>query len=181
MMHPLSSFPEDDAALLAPGGFERFYERHERAVLSFFMRRSGRADVAADLAAETFARALAGREHYDPEQGAARAWLFGIARHLLADSVHAGAVEDSVRRRLGMAPLALDDEALARIDELTGDEALAALAELPEGQREAVRAHVLEERDYDELAAELRCSESVVRQRVSRGLRALRGRLEEGR
>jgi RNA polymerase sigma factor (sigma-70 family) len=86
-----------------------------------------------------------------------------------------------VRRRLGMEPLHLDDDALARIDELTGDEALAALDELPDDQREAVRAHVLDERGYDELAAELRCSQSVVRQRVSRGLRALRSRLEAQR
>jgi RNA polymerase sigma-70 factor (ECF subfamily) len=81
-------------------------------------------------------------------------------------------------RRLEMAPLALDDQALERIDELAGDPALAAVAELPEEQSHAVRAHVIEERDYDELAAELGCSESVVRQRTSRGLRALRRRLE---
>jgi DNA-directed RNA polymerase specialized sigma24 family protein len=35
------------------------------------------------------------------------------------------------------------------------------------------------EHDYDHLAAELRCSPSVVRQRVSRGLRALRADLTE--
>jgi RNA polymerase sigma-70 factor (ECF subfamily) len=40
---------------------------------------------------------------------------------------------------------------------------------------------VLAERDYAELAAQLRCSEAVVRQRVSRGLRRLRSVLEETR
>jgi RNA polymerase sigma factor (sigma-70 family) len=162
-----------------PHAFEDLYERNERAVLAYFMRRTGRAELAADLTAETFARALAGRERFDPAEGPERAWLFGIARHLLADSLRAGRVEDSVRRRLGMEPLTLDDEALARIDQLTSDEALAALEDLPEDQRAAIRAHVLDERDYDELAAELSCSKSVVRQRVSRGLRALRSRLEE--
>jgi DNA-directed RNA polymerase specialized sigma24 family protein len=33
---------------------------------------------------------------------------------------------------------------------------------------------VLEERDYGDIARELRCSEAVVRQRVSRGLGRLR-------
>jgi DNA-directed RNA polymerase specialized sigma24 family protein len=33
---------------------------------------------------------------------------------------------------------------------------------------------VLEEREYGEIAAELECSEAVVRQRVSRALRKLR-------
>src|SRR6266516_359094 len=111
-----------------PHAFEDFYERNERAVLAFFLRRTGRAELAADLTAETFARALAGHHRFDPAEGPERAWLFGIARHLLADSLRAGQVEDSVRRRLGMEPLALDDEELARIDELDGDEALAALA-----------------------------------------------------
>jgi RNA polymerase sigma factor (sigma-70 family) len=78
-----------------------------------------------------------------------------------------------------MAPMGLDDEALARIDQLTGDQALAALADLPESQREAVRAHILEDLGYDEMAIRLQCSTSVVRQRVSRGLRAIRNRLEE--
>jgi len=41
-----------------------------------------------------------------------------------------------------------------------------------------VQGRVLEERDYHELARTLDCSESVVRQRVSRGLRSLRERLE---
>jgi hypothetical protein len=41
------------------------------------------------------------------------------------------------------------------------------------------RDGVLEDRDYGELARSLRCSESVVRQRVSRGSRALRRAIKE--
>jgi RNA polymerase sigma factor (sigma-70 family) len=52
------------------------------------------------------------------------------------------------------------------------------LSELPDDQRLAIEGRVLEERDYEELAQRLSCSESVVRQRVSRGLRSLRERLE---
>jgi DNA-directed RNA polymerase specialized sigma24 family protein len=37
-----------------------------------------------------------------------------------------------------------------------------------------MRAHVLADEPYPRIAAELRCSESVVRQRVSRGLVVLR-------
>jgi len=53
------------------------------------------------------------------------------------------------------------------------------LGELPYTQRAAVRARVLDERSYAAIASELRCSEAVVRQRVHRGLRRLRERLEE--
>jgi RNA polymerase sigma-70 factor (ECF subfamily) len=76
--------------------------------------------------------------------------------------------------------LALRDELLERIDELgQGEQALRLLADLPDDQRLAVQGRVVEERDYRELARTLQCSESVVRQRVSRGLRALRRMMKE--
>jgi RNA polymerase sigma factor (sigma-70 family) len=51
------------------------------------------------------------------------------------------------------------------------------LAELPPDEQVAVRARVIEERDYSEIASELGCSELVVRKRVSRGLSRLRAAL----
>ena len=42
-----------------------------------------------------------------------------------------------------------------------------------------MRARVLDEEDYAEIAERLRCSESVVRQRVRRGLATLRRIHEE--
>ena len=101
-----------------------------------------------------------------------------IARHLLARSRERGRVENQARVRLGLPPLALDDELIARIEAAGGDErAVTLLAVLPGDQRQALQARVLDERRYDEIAAELQCSESVVRKRVSRGLAALRTRL----
>ena len=40
-----------------------------------------------------------------------------------------------------------------------------------------MRAHVIEERDYGEIAGELHTSEAVVRKRVSRGLATARRRI----
>ena len=57
---------------------------------------------------------------------------------------------------------------------------LARLVEqLPASERDAVRARVVEERSYSEIAGELRCSEMVVRKRVSRGLARVRQALNE--
>jgi DNA-directed RNA polymerase specialized sigma24 family protein len=81
-----------------------------------------------------------------------------------------------MRRRLGMArvPVEADD---AEMIAFLGDEvALQLVSELPTEQRDAVRAHVLEDRDYGEIAREQMTSEATVRKRVSRGLSALRGR-----
>lgn len=177
---------EADEALLAraaaePEAFGALYDRFETRVLRFFMRATGRAEIAADLTAEVFAAALASAASYRPERGSARAWLFGIARHELADAWERGRVADRARRALELETLVLSDAAIDRIEQLgDGDgAALELLAELPEEQRLAVHGRVIEDRDYEELAAALRCSESVVRQRVSRGLRALRSRLEQ--
>jgi RNA polymerase sigma factor (sigma-70 family) len=162
--------------------FAGFYRHFERPVLGFLVRASGRPDLAADLAAETFACALESVATYDPHKGRADQWLFGIARHVLAKSYRRGRVEAAARERLGLARLILDDDLLDRISRLNDsrDEAALALTELPEDQRRAIEARVVYERGYAEIAEELRCSKAVARQRVSRGLRALRAKLAGG-
>src|ERR1700688_1998428 len=159
-----------DAVLLAGDAddFGRFYALNEDYVLMLFLRRGVPAEAAADLMAETFARALAARRTFDPARGEPRGWLTGIARHLLADSARRGCVEDAARCKLGLERLEIDDQAIARIEELAEDAALVALDALPEDQRAAVRGRVLGDGGYNDLARLLGCSPSVVRKRVSR-------------
>jgi RNA polymerase sigma factor (sigma-70 family) len=172
----------DDQLLRAsrrqPEAFAAFYRRHERRMLAFFLVRAGDAEVAADLAAETFAAALTSVGRFRPRPEPATAWLFGIARNTLAMSRRSGRVEDRARRRLGMDRLELTDEVIESIEAMAG-EAEGLVEELPPAQREAVRARVVDERDYGEIASDLRCSEAVVRKRVSRGLATVRQRMEE--
>jgi RNA polymerase sigma factor (sigma-70 family) len=180
---------EDEALLVAsaadPAAFAAFYRRYVDAVLAYFVVRTRRPDVAADLTAETFAAALHGVRRYRPRREPAAAWLFAIARNKLADAARRGAVADRARRRLGMEPVPLEDADIERVEALadlaaSGAEGLMELVEaLPAEQRAAVVARVLDERDYPEIARELRCSEAVVRKRVSRGLATLRAQLEE--
>lgn len=167
--------------LTDPAAFGEIYRRHEQAVLAYFLHWSASPDVAADLTAETSASALASIAGYDPARGELRAWLFGIARHVLARSLERGRVEDAARHRLGMATISVDDETIERIEALASLDGavLGLLEDLSEPIREAVSGRVLEEREYRELAASLACSESLVRQRVKRGLARLRERLEK--
>ena len=51
------------------------------------------------------------------------------------------------------------------------------VARLPADERFAVHARIVEERSYREIAAELSCSELVIRKRVSRGLARVREQL----
>lgn len=174
----------DDADLLAAGpdepeAFGAFYRRHVGAVLAYARRRTGAADLAFDLTAEVFAAALEARTRYRPTHPTAAPWLYGIARHKAAESARRGRIEDQARRRLGMEPVELTDEALTLVEEAQAAEPLAlALDGLPPAERDAVRARVLDELDYEEIATALRCSQQVVRKRVSRGLSRLRAHLE---
>jgi RNA polymerase sigma-70 factor (ECF subfamily) len=162
--------------------FAAFYRRYERATLAFFLLRTGDAELAADLTAEVFAAALVACPRYRPGGAPAAAWLFGIAQHKLAGSRRRGRVEDRARRQLRMGAIELDDDDLERIEREAGEGAVLALLEgLPTDQREAVRAHVLEDQPYDAIAAQLACSAAVVRKRVSRGLSRLREQLGEER
>ena len=85
--------------------------------------------------------------------------------------------------RLRHEPVVLEDRDLQRVEELAslGDASRLdrLLAQLPVSQRDAVRARVLDERSYRDIAGEMACSEAVVRQRVNRGLNRLRERLKE--
>jgi RNA polymerase sigma factor (sigma-70 family) len=176
----------DDELLVASGrdpqAFAAFYRRHAVALTAFFLRRTGDRERAADLTAETFAAALAGRRRYDPGKGAAVAWLYGIARHQLARALESGSVETRARRRLGIPRLALDDDAFERVEAAaSGAWAYELLGTLPPDERAAVEARVVGEREYDEIARAEATSEPAIRKRVSRGLARLRSRLEEPR
>ena len=105
--------------------------------------------------------------------------MFGIARNVLGSSRRDGRVQSAARARLGLARLVVDDHAVETIERLTHAErhATLQLAELPADQSRAIQARVVQDLDYAEIASEMACSEAVVRQRVSRGLRTLRARL----
>jgi RNA polymerase sigma factor (sigma-70 family) len=167
-------------ARTSPEPFGTFYERHVAAVLAFFRRRVAGPEEAFDLTAETFAAALASVPRYEPGPEPPRSWLFAIARHKLSEALRNRRIQDEARRALAMEAIQLDDEAIEILETRAHSAALELLESLGPEQRDAIKAHHLEERSYPEIAAELRCSESVIRKRVSRGLTALQAQLRNG-
>jgi RNA polymerase sigma-70 factor (ECF subfamily) len=166
------------AASRADGsGFDGFYRRHRDAVLAYHAGRVAQSELAADLTAETFAAALLAvhdRRRELPREPVA--WLFSIAQRKFFDSIRRGRVEHDARERLAMDRLELDDADIDRISEVAeATDLLAHLAErLPADQLFALTARIIDERDYADIASELRCSPVVVRMRVSRALKTLR-------
>jgi RNA polymerase sigma factor (sigma-70 family) len=167
-----------EQASVSADAFAAFYRRHESAVVAFLGRLSGDAQLTVDLTAETFARAYRARAQFDPDRGSARAWLLGIARNVLAASLERGRVESEARALLGMETLRVSEHTIASVERTvleSGDAVVREwLAELPHGEREAVRKRILDDASYAQIAAEMSCSQAVVRQRVSRGLSRLR-------
>jgi RNA polymerase sigma-70 factor, ECF subfamily len=170
-----------DAQLLAhpdADAFAEFYRRHARKLAGYLMRATADAEVAADLTAETFAAALVSRSRYRANQAMPATWLYGIAGHKLNDWLRRGHAEDKARRRLGVERPPLADDDVRELEYLAGEVTVVELLEqLPRDQRAALRARLLDERDYGEIAVAEGVSEAAIRQRVSRGLAGLRRRI----
>jgi RNA polymerase sigma-70 factor (ECF subfamily) len=152
-----------------------FYARHLAGVETYFARRVG-AEAAPDLAAETFAAALVARRRFVPGRAPAAGWLYTIAARRLVDHNRRRRVRQRTLEALA-SEIAIREQALMS-SEVAAEVNAGLLRHLPPDQRWAIVAHVVEERDYREIAAESRASEPSVRQRVSRGLGALRRPLE---
>lgn len=183
----VSSQTRSDAELLRQSrsdatAFAAFYDRYEAAVVGYLARRVRDPEVAADLTAEVFAAALRAASRYRPSQPTAAGWLFAIAHNTLASSVRRQRVEARARLRLGIRDaVSFTDDELERVEALASATGWLddLLARLPREQAEAIRARVLDERDYPDIAAQLATSELVIRKRVSRGLATLRRELNK--
>lgn len=163
--------------------FAAFYRRHGRLVMAYFVRRVREPQLAADLTAETFAQALASRHRFESRgPGSAARWLFAIASHVRSTHARERVRDERRRAALELEPPPLSPNELAAIVDAGREQSvLDALDRLPEDQRAAIRAYVLEEQSYRDIAGTDGLSEAVVRKRVSRGLAALRRDLGTGR
>jgi RNA polymerase sigma factor (sigma-70 family) len=165
---------------LSPDDVAGLYRDHAGELLGFLARRVLVPDVALDLMAETFARAYRDRRRFrgdGPDD--ALAWVYGIARHVLASYHRRGAVERRAVHALGVERRALTDGEYDRIEELAELSSLSARVEreldaLGADQRDAVRLRVVEQLPYQDVARQLGISQQTARARVSRALRALR-------
>jgi RNA polymerase sigma-70 factor, ECF subfamily len=125
---------------------------------------------AEDAAAETFLRAWVALPRYREMGAPFTAWLYAIARHVVADQLAAG-------RRLQPVP-----EVPARRADPDQDNNLAlamAIAQLPESQRQVIELKFLVGMSNDEVAAAFGRTAGAVNALQWRALRRLRGLLGE--
>jgi RNA polymerase sigma-70 factor (ECF subfamily) len=146
----------------------RLYDAEAVRLRAWLIGQSGDREVATDLTAETFAQALMAMRRY--RGGNERAWLYGIARHLVQSYHRTQIVERRARRRLAMP-----DRDWGGFDEI--DERLSAVSlnGLPAHEREALELHVINDLSYREIATRQGISAGAARMRVFRALARLRG------
>lgn len=159
------------------------YDRYAGRLVGYLQQAGASNQAALDATQETFARLIVHRKRARiAGDGSLWPWLAATGRHLVRDWQRRGSVEVRARRRLGL-PIPSDEstDVLARMEasRLRGPLRVA-LGRLPEEQRVAVASRVVHELDYSEISLATGASEQTVRQRVSRGLRAMQTFLEGG-
>jgi RNA polymerase sigma factor (sigma-70 family) len=170
---------ETDASLIRaaatdPAAFSELYARHVEAVFRWLHRRLDWA--AADLTAETFARAWLSRGRFrDERSGSALPWLLGIAANVLADTARRDRIETRARERLGLPTDLASEDGYSAVDErLSPRLGLGrALGSLSDREREALELRVVQELSYPQVAKRLAIRPAAARLRVSRALRRL--------
>ncbi|OPG06665.1 RNA polymerase subunit sigma [Streptomyces sp. GKU 895] len=171
------------AAVRDPELFEEFYRRHVDAMTSFVARRVADPHTVADLTAEIFLAVLDSAHTYRPGRGSETAWLYGIARNVVAGEHRRVARETARDRRISGRRL-LEPDDIARLEdkldaESPGRRALAALERLPAGERAVLELIVVDQLTVPETAAALGITQVTARVRLHRARKSLRRAADE--
>jgi RNA polymerase sigma-70 factor (ECF subfamily) len=157
--------------------FGDLYEALHPRVWAFAARRCASAADAEDVVARTFHRLLERLERYEPGRGPVAAFALAIARSLLIDDARQRARERAERGDATPDEGAQADDLPDALGQLVRAEELGALrealAQLPGETRELFGLRFGDGLRTGEIAALLGLKEAAVRQRLSRGLRAL--------
>jgi RNA polymerase sigma-70 factor (ECF subfamily) len=164
--------------------FAVFFRRHVRAVTGYALRVARNPDQVADLVSETFLVALEAAGRYRPETPTGLPWLLGIARRLWLDRIRRQARMLRLQQRAaGISPryVGSEEEAVdAAIDAARQIPSVeAALARLPNGERDVFELVALHGLTPAEAAVALSVSPNAARLRLSRARKRLRVWLDE--
>ena len=186
-MRPLTTVPTDESderlMLRFQHGdvraFEVLVRRHRTPVYSFLARLTGDRARAEDLCQETFLKAVRASADWAP-RARFQTWLYAIARNRAIDEARRQAFRRAERLEdaAGAAPSA-DDPPPDRAAEgaLLRPKLEAALAALPEEQREVFLLREYAGLRFPEIAQVTGVPENTVKSRMRYALEALRARL----
>ncbi len=160
------------AARSDPDAFGQLYRRHRLAVFRYVRARTTTADLAEELTAVTFERALAAIPRYRSSGGGVLAWLFRIARNAVIDSGRRRSTtpffEDVEDRRTASAPDAVVIAIEARSN------LVAAIDRLSPIQREAIHLRYAARLTAREIGVVIGKSDQATQKLLSRALATIR-------
>lgn len=173
-----------------PEAFEALVRSREREVYRTALRMLGSEDDAMDASQETFIRAYRSLGAFRNE-ASFKTWVIGICINVCRNKL-ASASENMRRRSTSLAKENPEDgeEMESPLRDTSPDPASAtlgselkqalarALEKLSPEHREIIVLRDIQDLDYDEVGAILRCPEGTVKSRLSRARQALREALE---
>lgn len=156
-----------------PEAFEAVYQRYSRPIYAYIRRRTGTREEAEDLTSQVFMRALEALHLY--RGGIVAAWLFAIARNVLA-SYYRRKKYPAISIEDGELP---DDDAgiLERIEAAENRQMVARLLDgLTPESRDILTMSLYQELSSHDIGARLNMSPITVRTRLHRMMKSLRAR-----
>jgi RNA polymerase sigma factor (sigma-70 family) len=164
-----------------PDLFDAFYSEHLADLQRFVARRVGDRERAADLTADIFLAAIHSAHRYKP-RAAPKAWLYGIARVVVAEDRRRSGRERARQEQLRGSAL-LDDEEEARIAERIDAAARSrrlyeAMDRLGEGERAVLELVAIDELTVTEAASATGVRPVTARVRLHRARRKLHAELK---
>jgi RNA polymerase sigma factor (sigma-70 family) len=166
----------DDVQVVAEvPSFESVAERHLDDVHAYLVYLTRNREVAEDLTAETFERALRLWRRFDPRRGSAKTWLCQLARTTALDHFRA---EERRRRREGAFAVGRPTEVEDRVFGGLSPELERALAALSAAEREVIALRVLLDLDIGTAASVLGVSPTACTTRLNRALKKLEERMK---
>jgi len=159
-----------EAAQREPSRFAELYESHFNRVYAFIARRVRVREVAEDLTADVFHRALANLRQFEWRGVPFSAWLLRIASNAIADHANRAAREHNLSDPDQPEQVSLEEiQHRARL--------FRSVETLPTEQRRVITMRFAEQRSIREIAQAIRRTEGAVKQLQFRALQTLRTRL----
>lgn len=170
-----------DPGSLSPADprWREWYEAHGGAVYGYVRFHVSSPDVAEDLTSDTFVKALAAADRFDPTRASLRTWIIAIARNAVRDHLR----QARRRRHLPLASLRdLAFDAPSPEERLLWEEevrrVLEAIGRLGDEDREIIGLRYGSGLAAAAIAVTLGLKESAVRTRLWRALKRLRREVE---